>query len=267
MSEKRRTKRIPTALHTAALFGLAMGCLGFSAVGSTRAALTYYSETYTAQIDVQSIGVSLMENGVRTGYRDYTHGGNEWDEAAGELLADTLSDGEEWQPGKTYREELAVRNSGTIEEYVRIKIYKYWVDGEGNKLTKLSPSLIDLHLTGERWIIDENATTAKVREGDTRDGERIVAYYDSVLKPGEDTALFADTIAIDGSIADKVAETRETDANGWTTVTTVYEYDGAAFILEAEVDAVQTHNAQDAIRSAWGVEVSVDENGRLSLAE
>ena len=67
MSEKRRTKRIPTALHTAALFGLAMGCLGFSAVGSTRAALTYYSETYTAQIDVQSIGVSLMENGVRTG--------------------------------------------------------------------------------------------------------------------------------------------------------------------------------------------------------
>ena len=40
MSEKRRTKRIPTALHTAALFGLAMGCLGFSAVGSTRAALT-----------------------------------------------------------------------------------------------------------------------------------------------------------------------------------------------------------------------------------
>ena len=64
-----------------------------------------------------------------------------------------------------------------------------------------------------------------------------------------------------------MAETRETDANGWTTVTTVYEYDGAAFILEAEVDAVQTHNAQDAIRSAWGVEVSVDENGRLSLAE
>ena len=60
MSEKRRTKRIPTALHTAALFGLAMGCLGFSAVGSTRAALTYYSETYTAQIDVQSIGVSLL---------------------------------------------------------------------------------------------------------------------------------------------------------------------------------------------------------------
>ena len=66
MSEKKR-KRIPAPVKTVVLFGLSIGCLAFSAVGSTRAALTYYSETYTAQIDVQSIGVTLMENGVRTG--------------------------------------------------------------------------------------------------------------------------------------------------------------------------------------------------------
>ena len=35
--------------------------------------------------------------------------------------------------------------------------------------------------------------------------------------------------------------------------------------LEAEADAVQTHNAQDAIKSAWGVDVDVDGNGNISL--
>ena len=37
--------------------------------------------------------------------------------------------------------------------------------------------------------------------------------------------------------------------------------------VEAEVDAVQTHNAQDAIKSAWGVDVSVDSNGNLTLLQ
>ena len=31
-----------------------------STVGSTRAALTYYSENYSAQIEMQNIGVSLL---------------------------------------------------------------------------------------------------------------------------------------------------------------------------------------------------------------
>ena len=36
--------------------------------------------------------------------------------------------------------------------------------------------------------------------------------------------------------------------------------------LEAEADAVQTHNAAEAIKSAWGVDVNVSEDGSLSLA-
>ena len=42
-------------------------------------------------------------------------------------------------------------------------------------------------------------------------------------------------------------------------------YDGYSFQVEAEVDAVQTHNAQDAIKSAWGVDVDVAANGDISL--
>ena len=43
-----------------------------------------------------------------------------------------------------------------------------------------------------------------------------------------------------------------------------YDYDGAQFCIEAKVDAVQEHNAEDAVWSAWGKRVTVD-NGTLSL--
>ena len=35
--------------------------------------------------------------------------------------------------------------------------------------------------------------------------------------------------------------------------TTTYIYDDVTFQIEATVDAVQTHNARDAIKSAWGL--------------
>ena len=38
-----------------------------------------------------------------------------------------------------------------------------------------------------------------------------------------------------------------------TIYTYTYHYDGNAFIIEADVQAIQTHNADDAIRSQWGV--------------
>ena len=43
-------------------------------------------------------------------------------------------------------------------------------------------------------------------------------------------------------------------------------YNGYTFTLDAEVDEVQTHNAKDAIKSAWGIDVNVnDDETELSL--
>ena len=152
-----------------------------------------------------------------------------------------------------------------------MKVYKYWVDKDGNKLTHLSPAMIDLHLTNDHWIVDDRATTARMGEDDPRDGEMIVLYYDSPLAAaGEggvfhETEAFIDSVTIKSDVVTKVTETRSTDADGWTTVRTVYDYDGASFVVEAEVDAVQTHNARDAIKSAWGVDVEVAGDGTLRL--
>ena len=76
-------------------------------------------------------------------------------------------------------------------------------------------------------------------------------FYKGILKSGKETKPFADTIRIDGKLASEAKV--ETKGN---TITTTYKYDGVEFHVDVEVDAVQTHNAQDAIKSAWGVDAS-----------
>ena len=53
-----RNKKIFSA-KPAILLAAAAGLLLFATVGSTRAALTYYSENYAAEVTVSNIGVTL----------------------------------------------------------------------------------------------------------------------------------------------------------------------------------------------------------------
>lgn len=235
--------------------------LAGSVAGSARAALTYYSEDYVAQMDVQSIGVTMVENGTAVSWRDYLHQDDAWDQVSGPLFQNILAEDEALVLNKEYPEALAVKNSGTIDEYVRVIVTKYWVDSDasGNatetKRTDMDPAMIRLNfLEGQGWVIDEDASTP----------ERTILYYTRVLPSGETSPALTDSLAIDGDIMNTVT-TEKTTENGVTTITQSYFYDDVHFIVEAEADAVQTHNAEDAIRSAWGVDVSVSESGTLSL--
>ncbi len=260
-----KIKRIMTSPAAAVvMFAAAVLLLLGSSVGGARAALTYFSETYASRVQMYDIGVSLLENDERVSWRDYrSNADGTWDEHTGVLLGNMLAEGESLQPGKTYPEALSVRNSGTINQYVRVSIYKYWLDAEGKKMQELSPDLIDLHLlcdaTGvdNGWLLDAEASTP----------ERTVLYYDSLLySEGAgtfETPAFSDTLTIDGMLATKVSQETKTE-NGLTTITTTYDYDGVSFHIEAEVDAVQEHNAADAAWSAWGRRVNVND-GTLSL--
>ena len=135
--------------------------LAGSTIGSTRAALTYYSENYSAEVEVPSIGVSLLENGSVVAKRDYNHKNDQWNTVQEPLFENTLN-GEKLKPGKKYKEVLTVSNTGTIDNYVRVILYKSWMDPAGNKDTTLSPKLIDLNiLEGNGWVIDEKASTTE----------------------------------------------------------------------------------------------------------
>lgn len=264
-----RLKKFLTSPITLVIaFGLAIALLVFSSVGGARAALTYYSETYASQVEMHDIGVTLVENGQDVSNRDYYYevADGTWNEHTGVLLGRMLetTDGR-LELSKKYTEQLAVKNTGTIDTYVRVTVYKYWIDANGNKTRAIDPAMIDLHLVnlvGEEgascWMEDTSAATA----------ERTVLYYTRLL-PGmlnaenEEAAmtpLFSDTIRINGNIASHVSTV--TNEAGITVST--YDYNGYQFVLEATVDAVQNHNAEDAILSAWGKQVTIS-NSTLSL--
>lgn len=258
----RKPKKIFSPAVTMVLFVTAVTMLLGSTISGTQAALTWYSETYSSRLQMYDIGITLMENGEAVSWRDYNSTGDgTWNESTGILLEHMLPEGEQLKPGKVYPEELKVTNTGTINQYVRVSICKYWLDAEGNKDSELSPELIGLETAnlGSDWIEDEGARTP----------ERTVLYYNKLLYAQgggrSETAPFAENLVINDSITEKVTE--KTEKNGsYTTITTTYDYDGAAFRIEVQVDAVQEHNAEDAVWSAWGRRVRVHD-GSLSLID
>ena len=104
-------------------------------------------------------------------------------------------------------------------------------------------------------MIDSAAATA----------ERTVLYYQPLLPVGEETDPFSDILVIDPAMAEAVTETKEVNGD-YTVIRRTYDYDGCQFVLEVRADAVQTHNAEEAILSAWGQKMSV-RDGRLSFKE
>ncbi len=249
-------KFITSPAGTMGAFALAVGLLASSSVGGARAALTYYSETYTSRVQMYDIGVTLLENDKEISWRNYDSrkDNGRWLEEKGVLLENMVPEGEKFKIGVWYPEELKVMNSGTINQYVRVSLYKYWLDENGEKVQTLTPDLIDLELqTDNGWMIDEESST----------DERTILYYNRVLETGETSPAFAGRLKIDQSVTAKVTQTTEKTANGSKIITT-YDYDGVQFCIEATVDAVQEHNVEDAVWSAWGRKVTVND-GILSL--
>lgn len=249
-------------------FMLAVLFLMTGTIGGVRAAPQIFNENSGyGGIQLDAIGVSLYEQtgsnaaeivGSRDYSRDYSNDSTTKEDfvegGSHILLTKLLGNDDKIQLGRKYNEHLYVKNTGNIPEFVRVTIYKYWTDKNGIKTEatdKLSPDLIDLHLvTGEEWIED-------TRPG-TRTRERTVLYRTSVLSPNAESGLFADTLTLDSRIIDLVdikTSTTATTSDGRTiteSVTWIAE-DGYQFWIEVEVDAVQNHNAKDAVRSAWGL--------------
>lgn len=305
---KRIRAFLRSPVTTGVLFVLAAALLITSSVGGARAALQYTSQYYTTQVRMYDIGVSLMEKSNRNesrepvSYRNFDRDDLEFKSEHGVLVKNLLPAGSEsvwhindigprtvatdkpFQIGKTYQEELSVKNSGSIDQYVRVTVYKYWVnvnpDGTaGAKRTDLDPGLIDLHfVTGNGWTIDESASTR----------ERTVLYYSEMLGGSKadnqvleqegtegaqtqtgkyqsvdtefhspDSTPFTDTLTIKEGVMDAgttVSFASEPDPDGihYRSYTTSYAYDSVAFQIEVQVDAVQTHSADAARISAWG---------------
>lgn len=251
MSRVKSFLRSPAAAVIALV--LAAALLLFSGVNTARAYLRDPSEWFTSRVEMEDIGISLLENGEIVSYRNYNSAADgTWDQ----LVPGTLLSGIPDLPifGEPYEEVLQVQNTGTINEYVRVTITRYWLDAEGNKLTNLSPELIGLTFANldSAWIRDTTADTP----------ERVVLYYNRLLRAGDEpTVPFVTNVTISNAMAASV----HAEING-TDVHTVYDFDGVQFVLDVRTDGVQEHNAQEAIKSAWGRNVVIDSAaGTLAL--
>lgn len=246
--------RLKKSVGIFAMLAAAVVLLIYSSVGGARAALTYYSQRYDSKLMMQDIGITLLENGKDVHHRIYTEDG--LDESKPSEL---LSHIEKFEFGQTYEEKLAVQNSGRIPEYVRLTIRTYWEDAKGKRVD-LDPSLIKIKLdTANGWIVDP--------EYSKTGSERTVLYYTMPLEPNAKTPDATKWITVDSAVKAVVDKTdkKEDPTTHVITIITTYTYNGLNFVLEAEADGVQTHNAEDAIKSAWGRDVTIGEDGTLSL--
>ena len=229
MKGKRNIPKTSIALMLAAVLLLTGGTV----LAATNAP-DIISEDYKSEFELDHIDVALMENGVQS------------DKISSGSLLGAL--GGKAQPGRSYKTELAAKNMTDTDEIVRMIIRVYWIDADGNKDVTVDPGLIELsygddQYNSENWQINDRETTA----------ERRVFYLNTILPAGETSAPVVSAIRVNNKVLDDVEVTE--DRQGSKTVYTYrYRYEGYSICVDADVQSVQSHNPDDAVRSAWGVQ-------------
>ena len=260
---KRGTRRLSN--RTLALVAAAVLLFASGGFMGTRAQLTTFSADYEGQFQLDHLQVHLLENGRDVCGEHNTLDGSK--KVSGELIQ--YMNGQ-FKPGLAYREEIAALNgTGTetenepVDQFVRLSIRKYWKNPDGDKDPSMDPELIQLTYNpnkGTEWFNDKKDTPFNddawaINDKETTP-ERTTYYYKTKLAGGDTTPPVVNKLKINNKIVDDVTKS-DPDENGVITYT--YKYDGYIICIEADVQAVQTHNADGeadyaAIRSIWGVD-------------
>lgn len=231
--------------HPLVILALGILVVGVSTATATRAAMVYQTEAERVNFSTAIFSVDLQEN-VDGNYVSL-------DEDTGLQFPAIKNDGS-LIIGKKYTEDVRVVNNSNPDtgysEYVRVVVRKSWFK-DGEKQTDLDPKLIDIE-TADGWILDETESSK----------ETYVYYRTTPLARGE-AAPFITAITIKGDITSYVKSV-ETE----TTIKNEYKYNGEAAFVQLQADAVQTHNAKDAMYAAWGVKAqltAVDDGDIISI--
>lgn len=235
----KRNRNIPKASIAAAVLAALLLLCG-TVLAATNAP-DIISEDYKSEFELDHIDVALVENGVQ----------------AKDIESQTLIShlGGKVQPGRVYKEELSARNVSDVPEIVRMIVKVYWEDENGEKDASRDPSLISLTYGDEpynrgSWQINDKETTR----------ERRVFYLNKILPAGKTTDPVVSRLRVDNKVLDDMEVSEEKKGNK-TVYTYVYKYNGYKICVDCDVQSVQTHNPNDAVRSSWGVDnVSVKGN-------
>lgn len=234
-SKKKITAPIIALLATAFVLVLAMA-------GTAQAALDKQSSEYETKIELSSLSVGLTENGQSR-------------EGDNTLLTDLLKQNGKKETdfafGYYYKDDLAAKNLGATSEYVRISVNKYWLNEDGTKATDLNPGFIELDWA-DGWVMANGKKPAS-----TVGQEQTVIYSTAPLDVSA-SKTFIKGLRISPDVLEKasVEKVNKEDEGEVYYVTTYYTYKDKKFAIDIEVASVQTHNASEASKSAWGVDVT-----------
>ena len=161
------------------------------------------------------------------------------------------------------RKTRAKNTTSDADQYVRIVIRKYWKDKngkvhsfgdtvDGKTVATPDPSMIKLNLANTSlWQKNDLETTT----------EREVYYYRNIVPAGGVTEALTKDISVDKSVLQKYTITGPVN----NVYRYTYDYDGYQICLEAEAQSVQTHNAQKAVMSIWGMPNVTVSGGTLTV--
>ncbi len=230
---------------TIALVAAAMLLFAGGTFTGTRAVLNIFSPEHFLEFETDHQQVQIQENG----------------KASTTLL--TKLEGKV-VVGKKYDEQISAKNTTTdADQFVRIVIRKYWKDKngkvhsfgdtvDGKTVTTPDPSIIKLNLANTSlWQKNDLETTT----------EREVYYYRNIVPAGGVTEALTKDISVDKSVLQKYTITGPVN----NVYRYTYDYDGYQICLEAEAQSVQTHNAQKAVMSIWGMPNVTVSGGTLTV--
>lgn len=251
-----KIRNVTLSKRTLALGAAALLLFAGGGVFGTRAQLTVFSQDYNAEFELDHLQVHLIENG-----EDVCNGVNTLEnKVSGNLIEYLGWDGKTpgtFEPGRVYKEEICAQNGRDVDQYVRLTLRTYWRDADGAKDSHMDPALIQLTY-GQKayndgaWQINPQETTTEAR----------TYYYNTTLAGNATSAPVVSQLRIDDSIVSDDNMIVEKKGN---TITYSYKYNGYIACVEADVQALQTHNVNDAIDSLWGVTNVSAKDGRVTV--
>ncbi|MGI6552652.1 MAG: BsaA family SipW-dependent biofilm matrix protein [Bacillota bacterium] len=169
---------------------------------------------------IVSLVALLAVGGTLAWFTDKAEVTNEFTAGTLDIVIDNeYTDFDNWNPGDVTEKSIKVKNKGSKDAYVRVKLTKEWgsYDGDVFNSSDLDTDNVTLGLNEEEWM----------KVGD-------FYYYKDVL-PAEEEVLLLSSVTLDGP---------ETDN----------DYQGKVFRITVEADAVQASNNAYQDENTWDLE-------------
>ena len=145
-----------------------------------------------------------------------------------------------WQPGDETPKVLTVKNTGEVDEAVRIKVEEKWVNKNGQQL----PLTQDGNVAAQVHYINSSDWTRV----DVDNEDYYYYYYNYKLAPDEETSELLDKVTFNSLINASTTCTDSTGANGETIRSCQSNgngYDGATYTLKFTIETVQYNKYQE----------------------